>query len=682
MRDMMENNEGTLIGEGGYYGINLENLPAGYLLDNRYEIIERLGKGGFGTVYKAVDHYLEDCFKAIKVISSQFYDDKIAMSQLKEEATRMIKLNHPNIVRLFDVHLDGEVRYLDMEYVDGGDLSDLMLKYPQRKVPEEQVIEISHQIAAGMQHIHAHNVIHKDIKPQNIMLTQTGVIKISDFGISETFRSSQSRLKESRRSGTLAYMSPEQLIGKDVGKETDIWSFGVMLYELLTGKVLYSGESYADVLLQIERNPFQPISGISKKTNNLLTKCLQYKYQTRISDFISIQKYLSSKGKTPKVTKPKPDSKKPKAESLQSLPADIRPKKRKSALPGIILLIILSVAATIIIPRVIADNEYRQMQQSEMMQQEQISDYLKQGEYYFRNSDYTRAREQYDAVLELDESNSTARDRLRAIAAKEQEAKEAREREEQKSKFQNQRSNQGIELIAVQGGSFDMGSNDGDSDEKPIHSVTLSDFYIGKYEVTQEQYEKVMGKNPSDFKNSGKNAPVESVTWYDAVEFCNKLSEQEGLQKCYSGSGNSIKCDFSKNGYRLPTEAEWEYAAKGGSKSKGYKYSGSNNLGEVGWYEDNSGGKTHSVGGKKSNELGIYDMSGNVWEWCWDWYGDYSSSAQTNPHGQGSGSYRVLRGGSWFYYARYCRTANRNVNLYPTYSNFNVGFRLSRANPY
>jgi formylglycine-generating enzyme len=233
------------------------------------------------------------------------------------------------------------------------------------------------------------------------------------------------------------------------------------------------------------------------------------------------------------------------------------------------------------------------------------------------------------------------------------------------------------QMILVQGGSFDMGSNGGANDEKPMHRVTLSGFYIGKYEVTQEQYERVMGSNPSYFKDSGKNAPVEKVTWYDAVEFCNKLSEQEGLQKCYSGSGNSIKCDFSKNGYRLPTEAEWEYAAKGGSKSKGYKYSGSNNLGEVGWYGDNSGVKTHSVGGKKSNELGIYDMSGNVWEWCWDWYGDYSSSAQTNPHGQGSGSSRLLRGGSWNYFARNCRTANRNF-YYPSYSLSFIGFRLCR----
>jgi formylglycine-generating enzyme len=231
------------------------------------------------------------------------------------------------------------------------------------------------------------------------------------------------------------------------------------------------------------------------------------------------------------------------------------------------------------------------------------------------------------------------------------------------------------QMILVQGGSFDMGSNGGANDEKPMHRVTLSGFYIGKYEVTQEQYERVMGSNPSYFKDSGKNAPVEKVSWYSAVEFCNKLSEQEGLQKCYSGFGNNIKCDFSKNGYRLPTEAEWEYAARGGNQSKGYKYSGSDNHDKVSWYDDNAEDRTHPVGSNKPNELGIYDMSGNVWEWCWDWYGDYSSSAQTNPHGQGSGSSRLVRGGSWYYSARYCTVSYR---AYATNAFSVIGFRLCR----
>lgn len=238
-------------------------------------------------------------------------------------------------------------------------------------------------------------------------------------------------------------------------------------------------------------------------------------------------------------------------------------------------------------------------------------------------------------------------------------------------------------MVFVQGGTFQMGSNDGSDDEKPIHSVTLSDFYISKYEVTQKEWEKIMGYNPSDWK--GKNLPVESVSWYDAVEFCNKKSQVESLTSCYTGSEKNTKCNFSANGYRLPTEAEWEYAAKGGHLANGsnllnggYNYSGSNNIGDVAWYSSNSGSKTHSVGTKKANELGIYDMSGNVWEWCNDWKGNYSSGSQTNPRGPNWGMSRVFRGGSWHHNDKNCRVADR-YDFIPDLGFSNLGFRLSRC---
>ncbi|MCZ2144195.1 MAG: SUMF1/EgtB/PvdO family nonheme iron enzyme [Ignavibacteriales bacterium] len=239
----------------------------------------------------------------------------------------------------------------------------------------------------------------------------------------------------------------------------------------------------------------------------------------------------------------------------------------------------------------------------------------------------------------------------------------------------------GGNAVFVEGGTFTMGctseqGNDCEDDEKPSHQVTLSDFYIGKYEVTQELWMSVMGSNPSWYK--GSKLPVEKVSWYEAVEFCNRLSDREGLQRAYSGSGDNITCDFSSNGYRLPTEAEWEYAARGGKQTKNYKYSGSDNTGAVAWYDGNSGDKTHAVGLKQPNEIGIYDMSGNVWEWCWDWYGDYTSPSQTNPKGPSSGTWRVLRGGSWDDHARYCRVANRAYDMPDGRSSRN-GFRLART---
>ena len=201
-----------------------------------------------------------------------------------------------------------------------------------------------------------------------------------------------------------------------------------------------------------------------------------------------------------------------------------------------------------------------------------------------------------------------------------------------------------FEMVHVEGGTFRMGATeeqgrDAWDNEKPVHRVTLSSYLIGKHEVTQALWEEVMGVNPSVNKQGG-DYPVENVSWFDCQEFIKKLNARTGMK------------------FRLPTEAEWEYAARGGNKSKGYKYAGSDNLDEVGWFIDNSGNHTHPVGRKKPNELGLYDMSGNVFEWCQDWAGDYSSEAQTNPTRPQPGGNRVLRGGCYCYDAS-CRVSYR-----------------------
>jgi len=186
-----------------------------------------------------------------------------------------------------------------------------------------------------------------------------------------------------------------------------------------------------------------------------------------------------------------------------------------------------------------------------------------------------------------------------------------------------------------------------------------------------------MGSNPSSFK--GDRLPVEQVSWFDVVGFCNGLSVKEGFEPCYTISGTSVTCDFSKNGYRLPTEAEWEYAAKGGRSSRGYKYAGANDVGEVGWYSANSGRTAHPVGGKQANELGLYDMSGNEYEWCWDWYGGYSAGPETDPRGPSSTTLlRVLRGGYLLSDAAGLRVSVR-VSVAPSGRDDYGGFRLARS---
>jgi formylglycine-generating enzyme required for sulfatase activity len=215
-----------------------------------------------------------------------------------------------------------------------------------------------------------------------------------------------------------------------------------------------------------------------------------------------------------------------------------------------------------------------------------------------------------------------------------------------------------FKMIRVEGGTFWMGSDEEDAydDEKPVHQVTLSTFSIGEAEVTQELWQAVMGTNPSHFK--GPKHPVENVSWYDCQSFIRKLNSLMGRN------------------FRLPTEAEWEYAARGGKKSKGYKYAGSNDIDEVAWYDDNSGSQMHDVATKRANELGLYDMSGNFWEWCQDWYSDYSSGSQTNPKGPSSGSRRVFRGGSWCSRARLCRVSYRD-DCSPSGRSSSLGLRLA-----
>lgn len=285
-----------------------------------------------------------------------------------------------------------------------------------------------------------------------------------------------------------------------------------------------------------------------------------------------------------------------------------------------------------------------------------------------KNAQTRLARQRRAAQLQAErerrerlEQERAERERIAKVQAErdrqEQEAREKAAKEAERTRvLQNLINN----MVYVEGGTFKMGAtseqkSEAGNDEKPTHKVTLSSFSIGRYEVTQEEWQAVMGNIPSEFKSSKR--PVENVSWNDCQEFIRKLNVMTGKY------------------FRLPTEAEWEYAARGGNRSRGYKYAGGNDLNSVAWYNGNSG--SHEVGGKQPNELGLYDMSGNVWEWCQDWYGDYSSSSQTNPTGPSSGSFRLYRGGGWCSDVRFCRVSYRD-SIKPNGRNNYLGFRLAQ----
>ncbi|MFR9554176.1 MAG: SUMF1/EgtB/PvdO family nonheme iron enzyme [Rikenellaceae bacterium] len=254
-------------------------------------------------------------------------------------------------------------------------------------------------------------------------------------------------------------------------------------------------------------------------------------------------------------------------------------------------------------------------------------------------------------------------------------------------------------MVFVEGGEFMMGLDNTTSgssggtfgDESPRHKVYISSFYMGNYEVTQREWVAVMGAYPFAFK--GDNLPADKVSWYDAIEYCNARSEVEGLTSYYTidkstsdptnlDNADTYRWTVTPNpqndGYRLPTEAEWEYAAQGGNISKGYLYSGSDNIDDVAWYVNNANDVSHTVGSKLPNELGLYDMSGNMFEWCWDWYGDYEDTEQSNPTGAEQGTFRCTRGGSWYFVESFCTITNRDrENIYDKYDN--LSFRVVRS---
>lgn len=306
---------------------------------------------------------------------------------------------------------------------------------------------------------------------------------------------------------------------------------------------------------------------------------------------------------------------------------------------------------------------------------------LKRAKQAYRDLGAKKAQPLFDQIIKNCDKTTAAQARswLQQQKNKEAEAQRKKQEEERRRREQEQARQKELQrnrrtltqdvetftvkgvtfsMIRVQGGSFQMGAtselgSDAYDNEKPVHSVTLSSYYIGQTEVTQELWQAVMGENPSYFKGNNQR-PVEQVSWEDCQEFIEKLNKLTGKS------------------FRLPTEAEWEFAARGGNKSRGYKYSGSNTVGSVAWYGGNSGSKTHAV----ATKLGLYDMSGNVWEWCSDWEGAYQSSSQTNPKGPSEGGYRVLRGGCWIGFAGSVRVSYRSGSA-PSFRSGNYGLRLA-----
>ena len=786
--------------DGSELIIRAEETITGQVFDGRYNLLFKLGEGGMGAVYKATQISTGKPV-AIKVVSKKLAQNPATVSRFQREVKLQSKLEHPNIVTVVDFAKtpDGQYFFV-MPFVEGKSLRQLILD--EGKFSVKDFLTLACQILDGLEFAHQQKIIHRDLKGDNISIAiyqHHRVAKILDFGLakaiqqeSEATMSGSGGTQEGRVLGTPAYMSPEQALGEisKIDHRSDIYSIGVVFYQMLTGKLPFASNTPWGVMHKhIEETP-DPLRNIApgtpEKIEAVILRCLEKDRDKRYQSALDVKKNLeiAATGGDPDVTEDYASRQEEKTSATQDI---LEPsahttftkdppskgwgavKTTRVILQTLLLFGIVTYfgytqyeasqekarQAEIALAQMTADNQKKEneeksrvvvekrregegetrlakekeaqrlaevkknkqaeeaKQKAEADQKTRIANLLASAEadikaYRLTSPAGKNAFERYKAVLKIEPDNKTAksgiekvasryvklaedsikkkefnkadtfiakaetvqpgredvaqtierlsatrevekeRQRLVGLERKKEESRKARALEEAKAK---KRAPKG--MVFVKGGCFDMGDTfgDGQKDEKPVHRVCLDDFFMDKYEVTQSSYKQVTGKNPSRFH--GENNPVEKVTWFNARDYC------------------------SKAGKRLPTEAEWEYAARSGGKRE--KYAGGNNVDSAGWYTKNSGGKTHPVGQKRGNGLGLYDMSGNVWEWVNDWYGKsyYGSSRERNPRGPSSGKYRVVRGGSWFVSNVHLRASDRYSHT-PANRNSTIGFRCAQ----
>ena len=698
----------------------------GLLFAMRYRLERRIGRGGFAEVWLARDEKAGDLVVALKIFAPQGGLDPQSLELFRREFRLVFSLNHPYLLR--PSHLDDweDSPYLVMPYCPGGSLAMRVGSFT-----ETEAARLLYQAGSALAYLHAQEppIVHQDIKPDNFLVDEQGNYLLSDFGISLRIRSTLRRsMRQAASAGTMAYMAPERF-GEDPlpVKASDIFSLGVTTYELLTGYAPF-GETGGLLLNSGAKVPRLPET-YSRGLSRLLSSCMaKDPWDRPTAEQVSraAAQYLES-GEWPSATEAASHPTRRTELKVEREKENVHEKKEASPASTKrerlwlwpVLLVVVLVAGWLGWQSLggsgkgnranhEVDNSSEQMAGRDAIS-DTASSILNQSPPAARSTKATvpakPADRDGDGIADADDNCPDQANASQADFDGDGQGDacdpdddndgvaDSSDRCPRKAGSSSasgcpDRDGDGIadaddrcpdvagiaaengcprcaycpEMVFVQGGTFQMGSTDGENDEQPVHTVRVDDFYIGKYEVTQAQWRAVMGADPPELKFKGcDNCPVESVSWNDVQTFIRKLNEKTGKR------------------YRLPTEAEWEYAARGGKKSRGYKYAGSNDPDEVAWHNGNSGSKTHPVGRKKPNELGLYDMSGNVWEWCRDWYDKdyYKNSPGNNPKGPSSGSYRVLRGGSWYSLPQLCRVANRDwVN--PWLRGVNYGFRLAQ----
>lgn len=669
-----------------------------------YTLLGELGTGGFAKVYK-VRHNTLGYIRAIRVLNEPVTDENSRTYQkFLRECKVLLRLgngSHRNIVHIYQPRLLENHALVEMDYVDGKDISHY-LNENGNFLPIDEVLHMVEEISSALAYCHEdiykfcmdpdddqlesdpvdgskwivdnvtrkrliekYKVIHNDIHSGNIMRREDGSFVLLDFGLAIT---GEDDVRNSSRheNGAVEFKAPEKWDDDCIlTEQSDIYSFGVVMYEYLAGRVPF---------------PYDKTNSNKIKAAFMLGEA--HKNQTPPSIYDLRKTYYEAKNEGVIYEKDYPDwietiilkclEKDPGQrfkngkELYDALLQHVKESEKSNSKAEVKRLIDENVAL---------GEKIDELQKELRIAQTSHSSNQKKDDEGVLIEEFIKLRDEinqkYDSLVTLIIENKRQTDTSNSDKDTIQHTSDfnTNVNPDDSTVLNVMANGVSFNMIKVAGGDFHMGaqsnmfSGNFDSnaveDEAPVHRVVLSDYYIGETLVTQSLWQAVMGKNPSFFQND--DSPVERVNWYDVQQFLKILVKITGMN------------------FRLPTEAEWEFAARGGKKSNGHKYSGSDSMDLAGWYSGNSNGITHSVKQQACNELGLYDMSGNVWEWCNDWYGTYeaySNYYQTNPTGPQDGKDKVLRGGSWGNDADYCRVSTRE-HFSPDNRYKNYGFRLA-----
>jgi formylglycine-generating enzyme required for sulfatase activity len=604
-------------------------LPIGTILSSgarSYRVVKILGQGGYGITYlatakvKADNVWVNGQF-AIKEHFDQKLNHRVGTTaaisnpstelEIREsvksfmvESKRLSELHHPNIVPVNESFEANNTAYYVMQYIDGGNLTEMVKSAPHGHLSEEKALSIIKQIAAAISYLHSRRMTHLDVKPDNIVMQDRNTPILIDFGLVKRYNESGKPTATNKAAGVSDGYAPlEQYAGlTEFTPEADVYALAATLLFMLTGRTPNKAGQMPDVTIRswltgVSNHVVNAIVHGMAVLKNLRTRSVRgfiAELETSDSSYSEHNRFVGGnfQGTKPYTTGGGTSTKK----STTKLATNTNNGKYLK-IGGIAALVIFAVVAVVTLLPV---NSFQNI---------------------LVNNDKDVAVNMEPRADEVITVNGVS-----------------------------------FKMIGVQGGTFQMGNNNGSDNQKPVHEVSLNTFSIGQTEVTQELWKSIMGNNPSWFR--GPKRPVESVRWNDCQEFISRLNTITGRK------------------FRLPTEAEWEFAARGGNRTLGYKYAGSNTLDEVAWYSENSGKATHEVATKLPNELVLYDMEGNVEEWCQDWYGKYNSSSQTNPTGPSSGPGRVARGGSYGLVG-YCFGVSNRVYISSLIAGDYCGLRLA-----